>query len=240
MGTILYWIGDSTVKRNNITRYPQTGIGQMFSLFLKPEISLKNLAENGRSTKSFLDEGRFLPVEESIKEGDYLFIQFGHNDEKKNDPERFTEPFGEYRGNLLHFIRTARERGANPLLITPLYRRLFQEDGRLAKNCHLDYPEAMKAVAVETNTPLIDLCTLSRSTIEHAGQEVSASWFMNLPKEIYHNYPEGLVDNTHLQPRGAIIFGSLIADGLLQLGGGYKELLVPLEKDDSYFSLVRQ
>ena len=106
----VHYIGDSTVARNNIHSYPQTGMSQGLSLYLKETVTVRSYAKNGRSTKSFLDEGRFGPVEAAMEPGDFLFIQFGHNDEK-DDPARHTDPETTFRENLLLFIRSARERG---------------------------------------------------------------------------------------------------------------------------------
>ena len=103
----VFWAGDSTVQYNDITTFPQTGIGQVFHLFLKPEVAVENYAKNGRSTKSFIDESRLSVIYDRISEGDFLFIQFGHNDEKKADPERYTEPFGAYMENLEKFVNAA-------------------------------------------------------------------------------------------------------------------------------------
>ncbi|MDE7018469.1 MAG: GDSL family lipase, partial [Lachnospiraceae bacterium] len=99
MATI-FWAGDSTVQYNGIMTYPQTGIGQVLHLFLKPEVKVENHAKNGRSTKSFIDESRLPAIYDKISEGDFFFIQFGHNDEKKEDPDRYTEPFSDYMVNL--------------------------------------------------------------------------------------------------------------------------------------------
>ena len=120
--SIIYWAGDSTVQTNRIATYPQTGIGQVFPLYIKEEIVVSNHAKNGRSTKSFMDEGRLAAIEEKIGEGDFLFIQFGHNDWNEK-PERHTVAFGDYQDNLKLFISKAREKKAFPVLITPVYRR---------------------------------------------------------------------------------------------------------------------
>ena len=104
MATI-FWAGDSTVQYNDITTYPQTGIGQVFHLFVKPEIKVENHAKNGRSTKSFIDESRIPAIYDRITQGDFLFIQFGHNDEKIQDPDRYTEPFSEFCVNLEKFVK---------------------------------------------------------------------------------------------------------------------------------------
>lgn len=98
--TTIFWAGDSTVQYNDILTFPQTGIGQVMNLFLKPEVRVENHAKNGRSTKSFIDESRLTPIYDKITAGDFLFIQFGHNDEKKNDPQRYTDPHSDYMVNL--------------------------------------------------------------------------------------------------------------------------------------------
>lgn len=225
MATI-YWAGDSTVQYNDITTYPQTGIGQVLHLYLKPEVKVENHAKNGRSTKSFLEEGRFSPIKDRISEGDFLFIQFGHNDEKVQDPTRYTEPFSSYIDNLKLFIDTARDRKAFPVLITPLERRCFQEDGRLGPGAHLDYVKAMKQTATDLNVPLIDLYSMSREKLAEAGTQKTVEWYMHLPVGRYPSHPEGLVDNTHLKYEGAVVYAGCVAQGLKELGGIYRDLLL--------------
>ena len=225
MATI-YWAGDSTVQYNDITTYPQTGIGQVFHLFLKPEVKVLNFAKNGRSTKSFIDEGRLAAIEEQITEGDFLFIQFGHNDEKKADPVRYTDPFGQYMVNLERFVNTAREKKAYPVLITPLERRCFAEGNQLGVGEHSDYVAAMKQAAENLDVPLIDLYSMSREKLRKAGAEKTKDWYMHLPKDVYPSHPEGLTDNTHLKYEGAVVYGGCIAAGLKKLGGRYSELLL--------------
>lgn len=225
MATI-YWVGDSTVQYNDITTYPQTGIGQVFHLFLKPEVKVLNFAKNGRSTKSFIDEGRLAAIEEQITEGDFLFIQFGHNDEKKADPARYTDPFGQYMVNLERFVNAAREKKAYPVLITPLERRCFAEGNQLGVGEHSDYVAAMKQAAENLDVPLIDLYSMSREKLRKAGAEKTKDWYMHLPKDVYPSHPEGLTDNTHLKYEGAVVYGGCIAAGLKKLGGRYSELLL--------------
>lgn len=228
MATI-FWAGDSTVQYNDITTYPQTGIGQVIHLFLKPEVKVENHAKNGRSTKSFLDESRLVPICERITEGDFLFIQFGHNDEKKQDPTRYTEPFSEYMQNLEKFVNVAREKKAWPVLITPLERRCFVEGDQLGLGEHTDYVAAMKQTAEQLKVPLIDLYSMSRAELRKAGAEKTKNWYMHLPKGVYPSHMEGLTDNTHLKYEGAVVYGGCIARGLKELGGIYRDLLVALE-----------
>lgn len=226
MGTI-FWAGDSTVQFNGILTFPQTGLGQTLPLYLRQEVRIENHAKNGRSTKSFIDQSRLVPIYDRIAEGDFLFIQFGHNDEKEADPERYTDPQGEYKVNLGKFINVARNKKANPVLITPLERRNFKEDGHLQEESeHLPYVQAMKEVAEEQSVPLIDLFVKSREKLEAAGPEKTLNWYMHIPAGVYPYHPEGLdTDNTHLQYEGAVIYAGCIAQGLKELGGIYADLL---------------
>ena len=227
----IYWAGDSTVKQNNFTSYPQTGIGQGMTLFVKKHIRIENHAENGRSTKSFLDESRLAVIYNELSEGDFLLIQFGHNDEKREDPSRFTEAFGEFQENLERFVNVTRNRGAHPVLITPLSRRKFDTDHKtIQADHHEDYPEAMKQVAEKLDVPCIDLFESSKALIEKTGFEKSRAYFMHLEPSEYANYPDGLTDDTHLCYEGAVAFAQLVAEGLRALGGIYADLLIESEK----------
>ncbi len=225
MATI-YWAADSTVQYNDIRTFPQTGIGQVFHLFLKPEVEVRNHAKNGRSTKSFIDESRLSVIYNRIGEGDFLFIQFGHNDEKEADPDRYTEPFGGYMANLEKFVQAARDKKAWPVLITPLERRCFVDEHRLGAGEHGAYVEAMKQTAEKLDVPLIDLYSMSRAEMEKAGAEKTKEWYMHLPEGVYPYHMEGLADNTHLKYQGAVVYGGCIARGLKELGGRYGDLLV--------------
>ncbi len=193
---------------------------------MKKNIKIENYAENGRSTKSFIDEGRLSYIDREIKEGDFLYIQFGHNDEKP-DEARHTDSFGDYQENLRKFVDVARKHKAYPLLITSLYRRLFNEDKKtLVEGTHQDYPEAMIALAKELDVPVIDLCSLSKKKIEKAGYEVTKKWFLHVPAGVYPNFPEGKEDNSHLQYEGAYQFSMIIANEVAKIGGVYAEVLV--------------
>lgn len=222
----IYWASDSTVQTNDYTTYPQTGIGQVFSLFVKNDVSIHNHAKNGRSTLSFIQEGRLQAIDQEIGAGDYLFIQFGHNDEKNQDPTRFTEPFSTYMENLELFIETARKHSAYPVLITPLERRCFLDDKHLGIGAHSDYVAAMKQTAEKNNVPLIDLYSMSRNELKRAGELHSRKWYMYFDAKEYKNYPDGKKDNTHLRYEGAVLYASHIAKGLTELGGHYKALLL--------------
>ena len=222
----IFWAGDSTVQTNDYTTYPQTGIGQVFPLFIKEEYSVVNHAKNGRSTKSFIDEGRLNAIDEQIGAGDFLFIQFGHNDEKSEDPTRYTEPFSSFMVNLETYIKVARDHSAYPVLITPLERRCFMDAKHLGIGAHSDYVAAMKQTAEKCNVPLVDLYSMSRMELKKAGEKQSRKWYMYFSAGCYPNKPEESKDNTHLRHEGAVRFASLIAKGLQELGGIYAGMLL--------------
>ena len=142
----IYLLGDSTCQTNGEDTYPQTGWGQILQDYVTNEYKVINLAKNGRSTKSFIDEGLFDPCKKKLKKGDIVIIQFGHNDEKE-DVERHTDPFTSYQDNLNYFIDVALKKGATPILISSIYRRQFIKEHKLVKNTHGLYPKAMKQVA---------------------------------------------------------------------------------------------
>lgn len=145
MERILY-AGDSTVAFNKINTYPQTGMSQALPLYLKDNIQVISFAKNGRSTRSFIAEGRLAAIEKELKKGDYLFVQFGHNDSKA-DEARHTDPDTDFKENLRMFAETAKACGAKAVFITPIARRLFDENGTFKPGSHGAYPRAMKEAA---------------------------------------------------------------------------------------------
>lgn len=215
--TTVWYIGDSTVARNNIHSYPQTGMSQGLSLYLKEAVRMESHAKNGRSTKSFLDEGRFAPVAAGMQPGDFLFIQFGHNDEKA-DPARHTDPETTFRENLLLFVNTAKAAGAYPVLVTPIARRLFDEEGNFLPGSHGAYPDAVKKTAREAGIPVIDLTTATENFLVLLGDEASKPLFV---------WPK---DNTHLKPEGAVKMAGFLAQGLYNLGSPYADLLADTDE----------
>ncbi len=220
----IFWIGDSTVQQNSILTYPQTGIGQVFGRFIRsPQVHIENHARNGRSTRSFLMEGRLAPVCQRMQEGDFLFIQFGHNDQKQEDPHRYAPAETAYADNLRLFIKAARLRGASPVLITPLTRCNFRQ--LPPDRQFFPWVNAMKRVGAETDTPVIDLTSMSEKLVDCWGEAAAHELYMTLPAGKYPAFPDGLSDKTHLQPLGAVNFAALIANGLYQLGGPYAALL---------------
>jgi len=221
----IYWAGDSTVAFNSRKTYPQTGIGQVFSLFTQPEIMVKNFAINGRSTKSFIDQGRLDRIDKEIREGDFFFIQFGHNDEKVSDPLRYTEATTSFKQYLSLYLDVALSHNAYPLLISPLERMVFAEN-HLVPSAHLPYVQAMKEVAEKRGVAMIDLFARSRKAIDTMGEGKSSELFMHVKPHEYENYPQGKEDNTHLQQRGAVYFASLLAEEIAKLPFPYTTLLL--------------
>lgn len=210
--TKIYYIGDSTVAFNKIHTYPQTGMSQGLPLYLKDGVQVISLAKNGRSSKSFLDEGLFAPAQQGMEPGDFLLIQFGHNDEKE-DPARHTDPDGSFRDNLRYFISEARKKGAFPVLITPIARRLFDEKGDFRPGSHGPYPEAVRQVGKEENVPVADLTALTENFLAELGDEPSKPLFV---------WPK---DNTHLKAEGAVRMAGFLASELDRFGGVYAHLL---------------
>lgn len=218
----IFYAGDSTVKFNKIATYPQTGISQALLLYLKDSVDMKSFAQNGRSTKSFLDEGRLSLMEKEMKEGDFLFIQFGHNDEK-DDLERHTDPETTFPENLLRFIHGARDKGAYPVLITPIARRLFNQQGVFLPGSHGAYPDAVRRTGKKAGVPVIDLTAITEAYLASVGDIASKAYFM---------WPG---DNTHLKPEGAVLMAGFLCQELKKLGSPYADLLeeeIPLKENE--------
>ena len=203
----LYIIGDSTVEDN---KPPFRGWGWALKERIAPEITVKNLAISGRSTKSFIDEGRFVPIERDIAPGDALMIQFGHNDEK-DDAERHTDPHTTYTQNLKFFCDTAKKAGATPVLLTPVCRRFFTGDNSLMYT-HGEYPLAVRMLAEREGVALCDLKAMSRELYVRLGQEKAAELFVRLAPGENPDFPNGHDDPTHFNADGARVIAGLIAD----------------------------
>jgi lysophospholipase L1-like esterase len=179
---------------------PKPDGARFFPELLKEHITLENHAVNGRSTKSFIDEGRWQAVFDSLRQGDYVFIQFGHNDQKSEDPARYAAPQTAYRHNLERFISETRQKNATPVLFTSIVRRKFDDTGRLT-DTHGDYPPAAREVASAMQVTLIDLEQLTRNLVEGTGDEASkAIYLWTEPSE---RFPKGRQDDTHLSLEGA-------------------------------------
>jgi len=213
--------GDSTACDYEPAVAPRTGWGQVLNRFFDEEhVEIVNRAVSGRSSKSFINEGLLAKILADIKAGDYLLIQFGHNDPKKEDPHRYADPDA-YQTYLAQYVNGARKAGANPVLITPVNRRKF-ENGKLIPT-HGVYPEAMIKLARELQVPLIDLTERSRVLFEKLGPEETKRLFLWLKPGENGNYPEGIQDDTHFLETGALEVAKLIVAGI-------RELDLPLAK----------
>ncbi|TDL34264.1 rhamnogalacturonan acetylesterase [Jeotgalibacillus sp. S-D1] len=215
MTATVFLAGDSTMADYHSDFAPQAGWGMMLQPLLPPDIRVVNAAMNGRSSKSFIDEGRLSHIKDELSQGDYLLIQFGHNDQKI-DPDRHTDPFTSYKENLSHYIEAATDKKSTPILLSPVARRNFDQKGQLLST-HGDYPKAMKEAAEELSVPFIDLTMLSANLLQTLGEEKSKDLFMWLPPHQHSNYPEGVQDNTHFNEKGAAAIANLVVQELSTL-----------------------
>jgi len=213
----LYVIGDSTASPYDAGRFPRMGWAQLLQGFFNPDsVEVVNRALSGRSSKSYYtDPGGWKTVRNALEPGDFLFIQFGHNDQKSDNEELYTEPYSTYKEYLKRYVDTARALGAIPVLLTPIHRNRWSGDQ--VDDSHGDYPPAMRQLALEEDVPLIDLTLLTESLFESYGKDqVTHDFFMNLASEVYRYYPEGSEDNTHLQDRGAYEVSKLVYRSITQ------------------------
>ncbi len=210
----IWMIGDSTMSVKAPDKFPETGWGVAFATKFKTHTEVQNRAKNGGSTKSCINEGIWKEVYEGIQPGDYVFIQFGHNDEKIHKPNTGTT-IDEYKANLSFFVEKARSKKAKPVLLTPIARRAF-EDGKLI-DTHGAYPNAVRDVADSLNVPLIDLTKKTSNLLTEMGEEESMSLFLHLP-DGHTNYPKGVIDNTHLNERGAEVIAHLVVQDIRRQG----------------------
>jgi pectinesterase len=189
-------VGDSTVTDGS-------GWGQGFRDLVTGSVEVVNEAANGRSSKSFIDEGRW--AQALSRKGDYYLIQFGHNDEPGKGPERETDPNTTYRQNMARYVDDVRAMGAKPVLITSLVRRIYTDDGTI-RTTQTPYVEAVRALAAEKGVPLVDLHAVSKADAEHAGDDV---WADLSPRD-----DKGQVDRTHLNAKGSGVVARIVVDEL--------------------------
>jgi lysophospholipase L1-like esterase len=199
----LFLVGDSTMANQPESKYPEQGWGQALPAFLREGIELQNHATNGRSTKSFRDEGRWQVVLDQLNAGDFVIIGFGHNDQKIEDPARYAEAATDYRRNLARYIDEAQAKGAQVVLLTSIPRRSFDAQGQLQETLG-DYPAVARQVAADKHIPLVDLNHLLAEVVQSIGEEASKHLYMHATHQQYPNLPpEGKQDNTHTQVAGA-------------------------------------
>jgi DNA sulfur modification protein DndE len=214
-GGKVYLVGDSTMANKPPDKEPEKGWGQMFSEFFKDSVIIENHAQNGRSTKSFINEGRWQKILEKLEPGDYVFIQFGHNDSKISDSARYAEAHTLYKQNLLKMVNETKSRGAIPILLTPVNRRKFDKDSNFVDQ-HGDYPLVVRELAKEENILLIDIHKTSMDLFKKLGPEETKKIFLMKDKT-------GKEDNTHFNGYGAGIIAGMVASAL-------KDMDIPLKK----------
>lgn len=211
---VLYLAGDSTVATLGTANYPQQGWGGRIRDYFGSGITVVNRAIGGRSSKSFVDEGRLGAILTVIRPGDYLFVQFGHND-VYSDPRLYTEPYTSYKTYLSMYIDQARQYGAIPVLVSPVGRRRYDSSGRFL-NDFADRTAAMRQLATEKKVTLIDLNAKSIAFYNGVGVAATTNVFLWLAPSQYPNYPSGVYDGTHFQDYGASQIARLVVQGIAE------------------------
>jgi len=205
--------GDSTAANKADNKRPETGWGeQLQKRFDEKRVRVDNHAANGRSTRTFISEGRWQALIDKVREGDYVLIQFGHNDESPQKVNAYTPP-DDFRRNLERFVAEVRAKKATPVLLTPVMRRRFDKDGKFY-DTHGEYPDLTRRVAAEQKVALIDMHRLSENVLVKYGPEESRKLFLQLKAGENPNYPQGVEDNTHFSPLGADLMAALAVDGI--------------------------
>jgi len=205
---ITIWLcGDSTMSIKEKKAYPETGWGMPFVYFWDSTVTIENLAKNGRSTSSFRNEGLWQIVLDKATEGDYVFIQFGHNDEVPTKKTYTTEI--EFKNNLRQYVSETRSKKATPILLTPMARRKFDANGKI-EGTHDVYSQIIRDVAKEEKVILFDMDKITQQLYQQFGVENSKLLFMQLKPGEHPNYPDGRDDNTHFNELGARLIAQLV------------------------------
>jgi lysophospholipase L1-like esterase len=220
----IFLAGDSTMAAKRAEKRPETGWGEFLQQhFDESKVRVNNHAQNGRSTRTFISEGRWQSILDKLRAGDYVLIQFGHNDSSKEKIDRYTPP-EDYRANLIRFVTEVRTRKSTPVLLTPVMRRRFDKDGGIQES-HGEYPDIVRSVAAEQKVALVDMHRMSRRVLVQYGVEESKKLFLQLAAGEHANYPQGVTDNTHFSPFGAEIMAGLAADGIREQKLGLTKFL---------------
>ncbi len=203
----LYLAGDSTMA-NKPVDLPERGWGMALATFFTDPATVQNHAMNGRSTLSFITEGRWEKITTALQAGDFVIIQFGHNDEKLEDPKRGTDPKTTFPANLRRFVADVRAKGASPILATPVARRKFDAAGKLVPT-HGAYPDAIRRVAADEKVPLLELEQATSAWLQAEGDEPTRKYFMWIAPGQHPKIPDGRKDDTHFVAAGAEKVASL-------------------------------
>ena len=210
----VFMAGDSTMSIKAIKDYPETGWGVPFAVFFDESVVVENLARNGRSTRTFIEEGRWQTILDRLQQGDFVIIQFGHNDESEHKADRYTTP-AQYKANLTRFIRETRAKSASPLLLSPITRRYFDDKGNI-KHTH-PYAPLSREVAGAEQVDFIDMEAITRVYFQQLGDNGSAMRFLHIAPGLHPNYPNGVRDDTHLNQLGAREVAQLVLKELKKM-----------------------
>lgn len=211
----LFMAGDSTMSIKDVKDYPETGWGMPFSIFFNDSIDVKNRAKNGRSTRTFISEGLWAGIINELNKDDFVIIQFGHNDQSKQKVDRYTTP-AQYQQNLVNFIAEVRAKQAQPLLMTPVTRRNFDEKGQI-KDTHPIYADIVRDVAQQTGVDFIDMERITQQYFQKLGGINSRLRFMHIAANLHPNYPMGVEDNTHFNELGAREVAQLVLTAMKKI-----------------------
>ncbi|MBE1878187.1 RICIN domain-containing protein [Myceligenerans pegani] len=212
----IYIASDSTAQTYNSSRYPMTGWGQKLANYFDANTTVANHAIGGRSSRSFIEQGRLDTILDAIQPGDYLFVQFGHNDASSGNPERYTPPEDYKRYLRDDYMAGATARGATPVLLTPVSRRDYDSNGRFRVSFP-DYVDKVYELVDETGVAMIDLSARSRAYLDAIGPEAAKDVFMHLSPGEYPAYPDGITDNTHFSDHGAEQMARIVSEGAAAL-----------------------
>lgn len=199
--------GDSIAEE-----FPERGWGQMLPEFFNQKVVIEDLAQNGRSSRTFIEQGWWDKIMGGVQKGDYVVIQFGHNDSAIDRPDKYTSP-EEYIKNLSRFVDDVRMKGATPIICTSVVRRRFDKHGNFMES-HGEYVNLARQVAKEKDVTMIDMYEKSKNLLISMGKEKSAELFLHVPAGINRIFPEGKIDNTHFKEDGARKMASLFVEGL--------------------------
>ena len=213
----LYLLGDSTMQTYDPYWMPQAGWGQFFDRFVSDRVLVDNRSIGGRSSRSFINQGRLDEVLRLVRPGDYVYVQFGHNDATYTVPDRYTPP-EDFREYLRTYIEGTRQRGGEAIVVTPVSRRDFDADTGRFRVSFPEYVEAARSIADELDAPLVDLSASSREFLDEIGPEGAREVFLHAEAGVYPNRPNGVEDDTHFQEYGAIQMARLVALGTAELG----------------------
>lgn len=209
----VYLAGDSTIAVKTPDRRPETGWGEMLQQYFDPaKVKIDDRGQNGRSTRTFIEQGHWQKIVDDLKKDDWVFVQFGHNDSAKDRPDRYTPP-EDFKKNLIRFIADVKGKKANIVLMPPVMRRRFDKDGKFV-DVHGEYPDIFRTVAKEQKVPLIDMHRKSEAVLVKYGVEGSKALFLQLKPGEHPNFPNGVDDNTHFRPAGAEEMAKLAVEGI--------------------------